>query len=524
MSLLPVHQFGRIACVASQLASAGTRQSKFRMSLILLALAAAFPCLAAEPARTFELPGPSPTLFNHPYYRCIRTFYVSPTGSDLRSGASTEAAWRTLQHANDLGRRAGDCVNALPGVYTKGLLITAGGNSATHDGYVVYRCIALDACTVTDVAAGGQNGAFVWDTRPPMRGNYVIIDGFSMRAEKQTVFGQGVQLWNGNEEGPQARFSVHHVWILNSVIHGFGQSGISMNDGEYFYAVHNDVYGNARSGCDAQGSGISFTVLKALRNYVRTPDDGSNSVVGEIGVFNNVISFNNVFLNGITNCGTLQAPTDTDGNDIIADTFSNAGSTNLPYPGALLIAFNVVFNAGGGGIHIFRSANVTVANNSCYNAALDPFNKSTYRPCIGDLDSENNIFINNIAVARAASGFLRTNSAFVGGNTGAGQPDHFATNISFCGNSPDYGCTPMNHGDEFSCITNQCDTQPAWLDVGSSDMGDETTPPKGVDFALRPGSPAIGRGRPLSFLPAQAADAGACPHEAAHCGPTTVSP
>ena len=492
--------------------------------LIWLASIVALPCLAAKPVQALELPGPSPTLFSHPYYKCARNFYVSPAGSDSHTGMRIETAWRTIQHADDTGRRAGDCVNVVPGTYAKGLLITAGGNVATPDGYVVYRCTVMDACIVTDVTAGGQNGAFVWDTRPPMRGNYVIIDGFSMRAKKQTVFGQGIQLWDGNETGRQARFSVHHIWVLNSVIRGFGQSGISMNDGEYFYVVHNDVYGNARSGCDAQGSGISFTVPKALPDYVRTPDDGSNLIVGNIGAFNNMIAFNNVFLNGITNCGTLQAPTDTDGNNIIADTFSNAGSTNLPYPGTLLIAFNIVFNAGGGGIHIFRSENVTVANNSCYNAALDPFNKATYRPCIGDLDSENNTFINNIAAARAAGGFLRTNSAFVGGKTSAGRLDHFVANISSCVNSPDYGCTPMNHGDEFSCTINQCDTQPGWLDVGSRTTGNETTAPDGIDFALRPGSPAIGHGRLLSFLPAQAADVGACPHEAAHCGPQTALP
>ena len=492
--------------------------------IIWLASSVAIPCLAAMPDHTLELPGPSRTIFSHPYYRCARNFYVSAVGSNSHTGMSVETAWQSLQHADDVSRRAGDCVNVLPGVYANGLFITTGGNAATPEGYVVYRCTVMDACIVTDVAAGGQNGAFVWDTKAPMRGNFIIIDGFSMRAEKQTVFGQGIELWDGNEAGSQARFSVHHVWILNSIIRGFGQSGIQMNDGEYFYVVHNDVYGNARSGCDAQGSGISFAGLKPAMDYVRLPDDESNAILGKVGAFNNVISFNNVFLNGITNCGTLQAPTDTDGNNIIADTFSNAGGTNLPYPGTLLIAFNIVFNAGGGGIHIFRSANVTVANNSCYNAALDPVNKATYRPCIGDLDSENNTFINNIAMAHAAGGFLRTNSAFVGGKTSTGRPDYFAGNISLCINSPDYGCTPMNHGDEFSCAINQCDTQPIWLDVGSRNTGDEVTAPEGIDFALRPESPAIGRGRMLSFLSAQASDVGACPHEAAHCGPETILP
>ena len=409
----------------------------------------------------------------------------------------------------------------LPGLYTKGLLITQGGHAAVPAGYVVYRCTVMDACIITDVNAGGQNGAVVWDTKAPMRGSYIVLDGFSLRADKLTGFGQGIELWDGNENGSEAAFSVHHVWILNSVVHGFGQSGVQMNDGEYFYVLHNAVYGNARAGCDAQGSGISFAGLKPARDTSLRPDDAGNVLLGTMAAFNNVIAFNTVYLNGITNCGTSDNPTDTDGNDIIADTLSNAGGTNIPYPGSLLIAFNVVFNAGGYGIHVFRSANVTVANNSCFNAALDPFNKATYRPCIGALDSAGVDFINNIAVARAAAGFLRFNDAFEGGSVEAGRPDHFERNISLCRGAPANGCAPMYRGDEFSCRENQCDTEPGWIDVGNRDAGDERTAPTSTNFALRPQSPAIGRGRRLPFLPAQAADIGACPHEAFYCGPGT---
>jgi hypothetical protein len=197
-----------------------------RAMLIWLGLVITMPCLAANPGQALELPGPSQALFNHPYYKCLRDFYVGPAGSNSHAGTRRETAWRTLQHANDIGLRAGDCVNVLPGLYANGLLITGGGNAAAPDGYVVYRCTKMDACIVTDVTAGGQNGAIVWDTRQPMNGNYVIIDGFSLRAEKQTVFGQGIELWSGNASDSQARFSVHHVWVLNAIIRGFGQSGI----------------------------------------------------------------------------------------------------------------------------------------------------------------------------------------------------------------------------------------------------------------------------------------------------------
>ena len=45
----------------------------------------------------------------------------------------------------------------------------------------------------------------------------------------------------------------HHVWLLNSIVHGFGQSGVQMHEGDYHYAIHNVFYDNSNVQCDAQG-------------------------------------------------------------------------------------------------------------------------------------------------------------------------------------------------------------------------------------------------------------------------------
>lgn len=478
-------------------------------------------------------PGPSAALFASPYYACVRNFYVSLTGSDTAAGTQA-APWATLQHANDVGRQAGDCVNALPGTYTHGVMINSGGNLASSTGYVVYRCTVMDACTVTDVSAGGQNGSFVWNTTPAkagaMGGSYVIIDGFTLAASAATLYGQGIDLWNG---GAGFVNSVHHVWVLNSIISGYGQSGVQMNDGEYFYLVHNEIKGNAGAGCDAQGSGISYNNLKALTGYTPTPDDLSNSVTGPIGPgFHNAVLWNHVHNNAMTTCGSAASPYDTDGNNIIMDVLDWPGVSGAsPYLGGVLIAFNVVYNSGGGGIHVNASTNITVANNSCYNSYLDPFNNGSSRACIDETNGYGDTFINNIAVSIptpvATCGYqvvpyTMWNNAFNGSLlpgvvvngvvvNPAQQPDVFSHNIAqTIGKSCGQGVVGVWNGDTLSATANKIGISPGWVAVGQTSPGTEMAPPVGTNFALAPGSAAIGYGLAESYLPASAVDAGAC--------------
>jgi hypothetical protein len=68
----------------------------------------------------------------------------------------------------------------------------------------------------------------------------------------------------------------------------------------------------------------------------------------------------------------------------------------------------------------------------------------------------------------------------------------------------------MFGGDSYSCSANKCGTSPKWVGVGSTWTGSETSPPVPANFALQPGSPAIGYGLKKSYLPASSVDAGAC--------------
>jgi parallel beta-helix repeat protein len=510
----------------------------------LLALTAAnapVPSIVVSEADAAGVPGPSETLFKSPYYVCKTNYYVSTTGSDSNNGTSVSTPWKTLQHANDSlptgGAAAGSCINVAPGTYPAGVSISAGGNLAAPTGYVVYRCTTMDACTVTGFARN-SNGTFFFDTQPqPMTGNYVMIDGFRLIAPGETTFGQGVQLWAGNNNYIP---SVHHVWVLNSIVSGYGQAGINMNQGEYFFVIHNTVYGNANAGCSAQGSGIAFVVLMAKAGYVRTSDDSETKVYGKIGsAFHNVIEWNTVYNNATTECGTASNPYDTDGNNIILDTLDWEGTSGAtPYTPGTLIAFNIVYNSGGGGIHIFRSEDVTAANNTCYNAYLDPFDRAATRACIDTNDSYSNTLFNNIAVAIPsapdgncafnAAPYMQFNSATLGAPPTGDPADTWTHNITelqgghnSCwaafGKDAPTGENISYQADSYSCTANKCATNPDWVNVGASSPGTETVPPTRANFALQPGSPAIGYGLTASYLPWTSVDVGACYHTIRTC-------
>jgi hypothetical protein len=488
---------------------------------------------------TPEKPGPSVQLFNNPYYTCATNYYVATTGNDSNNGTSPSTPWLTLQHANNAlptgGKAAGSCVNVAAGTYATGVNITTGGNLASSTGYVVYRCTTMDACIVTDVHAGNQNGSFVFSPTQPMTGNYIIIDGFTLTAVSETLYGQGIELWAGSNTFTP---SVHHVWILNSIISGYGQSGVQMNEGEYFFAIHNTIYGNANSGCSAQGSGISFANLIAVSGYTRTTDDSNTSVYGDIGTaFHNVIEWNVLYNNAVTSCGTVANPYDTDGNNITIDTLNwDNGSGTTPYAPGTLVAFNIAYNAGGGGVHIFNSEDVTAANNSCYNNYLDPYNNGSNRACIDTIGSYEDTIINNISVAipsKHATCAITTppygtfNNAWINAPPNNKAPaNNFVNNISILigdscqsafGQDPPTGEYAVYNGATFSCTQNLCTTNPNWVNAGNMSVGTESTPPVGTNFALQSGSPAIGYGLTETYLSPQSVDAGACYHALDSC-------
>ena len=471
---------------------------------------------ATPVAPAANLPGPSAALFASPMYTCVNNYYVATNGNDSNPGTQA-SPWLTIQKA-DLaagGRVAGDCVNVAPGTYAAGVQPTRGGNLAAPTGYVVYRCQTLDGCVIT---ASGGNADPAFNVASTGAGpNYLVLDGFEFAAGSMTLYGVGVSIYFPDGVDTLGTTS-HHIWIINNIFHGYGQAGVGTGGGEYFFFLHNLAYDNTNVACSAQGSGLGMVIARAFAGYTPTAADLAWAP------FHNVIEFNVAYNNIINQCGTAADPYDTDGNGIIIDTFNNAGSTNVDYPYQTLVAFNVTYNNGGKGVHVFRSDNVTVANNTAYDNNLDPFNSGIGRGEIDSYSGENNVMINNIAYAvPATSGSdprcegvnytntapytcpLMTNVAFEGASTPGSVGNVWSNNVSF-GGAPPYGWGPegniMLAPDTLNCTTgadpNQCNVDPNFVSV------------TGDNYALAPGSPAIGYGETQPYLPASAVDVGAC--------------
>jgi hypothetical protein len=511
---------------------------------------------AGRPPSSAQTPGPSQDLFNNPYYKCLRNFYVSTSGSDSKDGTSPSEAWLTIAHADSSARMGGDCINVAPGTYAKfNEALSYGGSAATSSGYVTYRCttpsfMSGTGCVIPDTGKAVCAGMYCSALYP----SYLIFDGFDLVTNDQTVsndvaFGCAGPGTFGTQQ--TSSLGCHHWWILNNVITGHGQAGVNINDTEFLYTVHNRVTQNAHMGCVGYyGSGIGYVVAKPVSGYTKTADDTNSSndpslnlmgVEGPDFPFNDVIAWNEVG-NNYQGCTTLG---NTDGNGIIIDTFNitTCNANMVDYPNRTLVAFNVVYNSGGGGVHVFSSANVTVANNSVYFNNSDPTQKAYARPGIdincgagkSGFGAGTDLFVNNIAYA------LPENQACPGPNgtyPGAEVPfnvggdgtnvdgiyDSPGKNISYSVGTPCNATGTSGNGvfqsppnAAWSCTANQCMTDPRWVDVGTTSQGSESTPPSGINFALQSGSPAIGSGATESYLPASSVDVGACSHTLTKC-------
>ncbi|OBY08345.1 RTX toxin [Rhizobium leguminosarum bv. trifolii] len=282
----------------------------------------------------------------------MTTYYVATTGSDSGNG-STTSPFRTISEAMSANLRPGDEVVVKAGTYNESINIDKDGSAA---GDITLRSEVPGGALIRP-PAGSWNAISV-------NGNYVTIDGFDIGGAK----GDGIEANN-----------VHHVSVLNNKVHGSGESGIQFNQSDFIKIEGNETYNNASTGWF---SGISI--------YQNRNITGDTSTDGYRNIVQNNISHDNVTKSGAH----------TDGNGIIIDDFQSTQTSGHPnYTFKTLVDNNLVYENGGKGIQVTWSDSVTVQNNTAYHNNQDPLNDGTWRGELSNSASNNNTWVNNIAVA-----------------------------------------------------------------------------------------------------------------------------
>ncbi len=479
-----------------------------------------------------QVPGPSLTLYNtdgtvnSPYYQCTTNKYVSPTGNSGNTGNTVGSPWdMPTALAANLG--GGTCFNLTTGSYSSGSsqTIAHGGTTASTTGYVVWRCSAMPFSFSSGGALQGEGSGCVFTG--PGGGEvfinpniaYVMFDGIEI---------DGVNFANTDKcLTNEAGTGTHHIWLMNSDIHGCGQSGWGSGFTDWVFAIHNVIHDNSGNN-GFHGSGLTHFEPIGLTAYTPTTQD-KLWLSATTGVQYHIVTAYNVFFH---NHEPQSGTGNTDGNGVIYDNWGwqqmdvcssfNIPSQNLcPYPFSGLIMGNISYFNGGGGIKAVQFNNgakptpgpptghIAVVNNTTYNNYWDSHNISTQRGEIDWEESFNTLFENNIAISVSpalCSGGSTSSCPFAITSDGP----NISSNTLTANFSMPVSDTLINNGAVYNSPPNHDGTNPNLTSLTPSSLTN--------NFVPAPGSPVIGAGVAFDLWQQSGTiDAGACVSSLTHC-------
>lgn len=270
------------------------------------------------------------------------TLYVSVnSGSDNYSIEEVKNNGKMLKSIGKAMSYAswGDHIVVRAGTYNENLSITSTHSGITFKNYPNERPILK------------SNASWIWHIVHIVGAQYVTFQGFEIDGDLAHDYADGVLMEGGS----------HHITILNNVVHSCGGGGIS--------TLNRNATGKGEAGgCDW----IKIDDNVIYDNCFESKWDPSaislhgNSRMGDNNTVHNYVRRNRVF----GNIAKYTPPSEfgfnyhTDGNGIIVDI---AG----PDAPLTLIENNIVYKNGGRGIHILKSSNVEVVNNSLYKNCQD---------------------------------------------------------------------------------------------------------------------------------------------------------
>ena len=402
-------------------------------------------------------------------------FYVSPQGSDKNDGRTEATAFARPQKALDAAQ-PGDIVVLMNGTYQGGLGgVASFPRAGTPAAWIVLKnypghkpTLTSNGWNIVSISKGSKAAPF---DGPALA--YLEVRGLHIRGESDVVkekfpdaIGKADGRSNGNgiaADGRHMKNGIHHLRFADNFVEYCPGQGLGTLESDWV-SIENNV---SRNNCWTTIYGTSGISTLGAFNF-----DASDNVY-KILIRNNISSGNET-----------RQPWDksgkiTDGNGIIIDV--NQKTENRPdgsYLGRTLVQNNLCFNNGGSGVHTVRANRVDIINNTTY---LNSASKSLEYSQIYTYSSDDVRIINNILVAPVADVAAGEKPEAVNKNGGKNTNVVFMHNLYFGGNiAPVLGA-----GDK----------------VGDPLFVNPSRDPKVADFHLKPGSPALRRGRLEAFSP-----------------------
>ena len=158
---------------------------------------------------------------------------------------------------------------------------------------------------------------------------------------------------------------------------------------------------------DSTTSGNAFFSPDAHSGISVYQPQRREDAVGEYGVIiRNNISFNNINLVGNQNCCGGRP---TDGNGIVLDDYQNSqeSGNGIDYDRRTLVENNITYDNGGNGIHVFRSHDIDIRNNTSVGNLLNLNNGAQINV---SSSRDVNVF-NNIVSADSGQNAVRTTNS-----------------------------------------------------------------------------------------------------------------
>ena len=355
--------------------------------------------------------------------------------------------WQAVQKV-----QPGDTIYIMPTTTYSQLGLTANGTPTAQ-----ITLAGSDPNNPTKVSGGGVNSG-IW-----INGNYITVRGFDVTAP-----------------GPYPAISLapnhHHITVASNIAHDAGGNGINVFADDYITISHNVVYGNAKNTSQAFGSGISIL--------------GSVDIDGNTGV-KMIVDGNITYSNTNTpNCSTQScyaSATDSDGSGIILDDNQRQRFDNVPYQGGFLISNNVSYMNGGRGIHVYKSDNATVTNNTMWSNNQDPYESFWHPGEVSAVQAGNVAVYNNILQSDGLASPI---------HSGTAPNTHVSVVFENCtdGRGPlvamnNLGYNPQKDSTLFSYVQNN--TNPVTISSNKF-SGPKLENPNQGDFRVGPTSPALG--------------------------------